>query len=390
MKMYANLFPLIVMMSSLLPMRGGVPQRFTGPRFFVYVGTALYTGRPSEGIYAYIFHPSSELFEPLGLVAKTVNPGFLAIDPSGQFLYTVNEISQYKGMKSGAVSAFAIDRKTGALRFLNEVPSGDPNPTYVTTDQTGHYVLVANYYGGLATFPISKAGFLGTPTAYARYHGSADTKVSGPVTSHPHCVELSSDNRVALVADLGSDKVLPYRFDSASGELNLDYSSIASLDQGSGPRHLTFSPSGKFVYVINELQSSIAAFSYDHVTRRLAPLQEISTLPPGVHGQNTGAEIKASNSGEFLYASNRGNDSIAVFAINQSAGTLDPVQDISTEGRSPRSFEIDPTGSYLFAANQDSNSIVIFRIDRESGRLISTGWRLRVTAPVCVKVLLIK
>lgn len=361
--------------------RGTAHEAGGGGKFFAYVGT--YTGPKSRGIYAYRFDADGRL-TPLGLVAESVNPSFLAVDPRHRFLYAVNEISDFGGQKSGAVSAFAIDRGTGKLTFLNQVSSRGAGPCHVALDKTGKYVLVANYEGGsVAVFPVLPDGRLGDASAFDQHqgHGVNPQRQQGP---HAHSIALSPDNRFALAADLGLDELLVYRFDATRGSLAANRPPFAKLHPGAGPRHFDFSPSGKFVYVISEMGSTVTAFSYDAAGGVLRALQTLSTLPKDFKGENTTAEVQVHPSGKFLYGSNRGHDSIAVFAIHARNGTLTPTEHVLTQGKTPRNFAIDPTGSYLFAANQDSNNIVVFRIDSQTGHLTPTGQVLEVPSPVCV------
>jgi len=356
--------------------------------YLIYIGT--YTGPSSKGIYAFRFNAETGKATSLGLAAATTNPSFLAIDPNKKFLYAVNEVSEYEGQKTGGVSAFAVDSKTGKLSFVNEVSSEGPGPCHITLDRTGKYVLVANYDGGsLAAYPVLDDGRLGKPSANIQHsgHGADPERQAKP---HAHWIGLSPDNRFALAVDLGLDKVLVYRFDQAKGRLVPNDPAFAGVDAGAGPRHFTLDPSGKFGYVINELGSSISAFSYDAKAGILHTVQTISTLPQDFKGKNDTAEIVVHPNGKFLYGSNRGHDSIAVFAIDPAKGTLKPIDYVSTQGKTPRNFEIDPSGSYLFAADQDSDKVVVFRIDAESGRLTATGEVLQVPSPVCVKLVAIQ
>ena len=354
-------------------------------QYWVYVGT--YTGPKSKGIYAYRFDASSGRLTSLGAAAESTNPSFLAVDPSHQFLYAVNEVADYQGRqgsKTGGVSAFAIDPHTGALTFLNEVASGGPGPCHVSLDKTGKYVLVANYDGGsVAVFPKRADGRLGEASAFIQHTGHSvnPQRQEGP---HAHCILTSPDNRFALAADLGLDELLVYRFDPAHGTLTPNDPPFAKVDPGAGPRHFVFAPDGKFVYLIDEIGSSVTVFSYDARRGALQKLETVSTLPKGFKGVNDCAEIAVSHDGRFLYGSNRGNDSIAVFAIDSGKSTLTPVEHVSTQGKTPRNFAIDPTGKYLFAANQDSDTIVIFHIEPKTGRLTPTGQVLDVPSPVCV------
>lgn len=353
--------------------------------YFVYVGTYTEEGSTSKGIYAYRFDPKSAKLTSIGLAAQTINPSFLAIHPNHHFVYAVNEVGNYQGQKSGAVSAFAIDPMTGKLTLLNQVASGGADPCYITVDKTGKYVLVANYTGGsIAAFPILANGRLGEASAFIQHtgHGANPQRQEGP---HAHSIDLSPDNRFAIVDDLGLDETLVYKFDSEKGSLTINDPAFAKAAPGAGPRHFALHPSGKFGYVIDEMGSTVAAFSFDAAGGVLRPLQTISILPKSFSGHNDAAEIEVHPSGKFLYASNRGHDSIAVFAIDPNKGTLTSVEYAPTKGQNPRNFAIDPTGTLLFAANEKADNIVVFRINAQTGRLTTTGKVLDIAQPVCVK-----
>lgn len=359
-------------------------------KYLFYVGTYTEDGTHSKGIYAYTYDASTGAIASLGVAAETTNPSFVAVSPDGRFLYAVNEVGNYKGPNSGGVSAFAVDRATGKLTFLNEVPTRGADPCYITVDKTGKFVLVANYTGGsVAVFPVLDDGKLNEATAFVQHTGKGTNpeRQEGP---HAHSIDLSPDNRFAFVNDLGLDEVLVYKFDSAKGSLAPNDPPFAKLDAGAGPRHFALSPSGKFAYVVSEMGRSVTVFSNDAASGRLQRSQTISTLPKDFTGRNDDAEIEIHPSGKFLYASNRGNDSIALYAVDPEKGTLALVEITSTGGKEPRSFEIDPTGKVLFAANQKSDNIVVFRIDEKTGRLTPTGKVLNVPSPVCVKFLKIK
>jgi 6-phosphogluconolactonase len=357
-------------------------------KYLFYVGT--YTedaGAPtkSKGIYAYRFEPSTGQVTALGLAAETVNPSFLAVHPNGRFLYAVNEVGNYQGPNSGGVSAFSIDHATGKLTLLNEVASRGADPCYLTVDRTGNYVLVANYTGGsVAVFPVHSDGKLGEASAFVQHtgHGTNPQRQEGP---HAHSINMSPDNRFAYVDDLGLDELVVYKFDATKGTLTPNNPPFAKLDPGAGPRHFALAPNGKFAYVVAEMKSTVNVFSNNPKTGALLPLQTISSLPKEFSGENDDAEVEIAPSGKFLYASNRGHDTIAVFTIDQSQGTLTPIEYASTKGKIPRSFEIDPTGKFLFAENQKSDNIVIFNIDQKTGRLTPTGKVVDVVSPVSVK-----
>ena len=346
----------------------------------VYVGT--YTGHGSQGIYGYRFDAATGQLSSLGRVAESESPAFLAIAPSRRFLYASNEVDQYEGHASGAVSAFAIDRASGKLSFLNEVSTHDPGPAHVVVDFTGKNVLISNYpLGSVAVFPVLDGGRLGEASDFVRHEGSSlnPERQQGP---HAHSITLSPDDRFAIAADLGLDQLIVYPLDPAKGKLGTPQ--VVKIHPGSGPRHTTFDPGGKFLYLLNEMASTITVFSYDAAEGGLAELQTISTLPKGFSGESTGAEIQIHPAGKFVYASNRGDDSIAVFAVDHAQGTLKLVERVRTEGKTPRNFALDPSGSWLLAANQDSNDIVVFRIDSKTGRLTPTGQVVQLSAPVCV------
>lgn len=374
----AGLFALAL----LLPGTPGAEKAQAQREYLVYVGT--YTEPKSQGIYAYRFESGRGRLSSLGLAAETKNPSFLAVDPSHRFLYAVNEVEEYDGRKTGAVSAFAIDRKTGKLGFLNQVSSRGAGPCAVALSKTGKHLLVANYNGGsVAVFPVLGDGRLGEASAFVEHRGHSvnPERQEGP---HAHWIETSPDNRFVLAADLGLDELLVYRFDAVTGTLAPNAPPFGKIHPGAGPRHFTFSPSGRFVYAINEMGSSLTAFSYDAARGVLEELQTISTLPKDFTGQNDDAEVAAHPSGRFLYGSNRGHDSIAVFAVDARKGTLTPIEYVPTQGKTPRNFAIDPTGSFLIAANQNSDNLVVFRINPKTGRLTPTGQVLDVPSPVCV------
>ncbi len=351
--------------------------------YFMYVGT--YTERDSKGIYAWRFDSATGKLTPAGLKAETLNPSFLAVHPNGRFLYAVNEISHFQRMlRNGSVSAFAIDPVTGQLKLLNQQASAGDGPCHLTLDNQGKCLIVANYNNGsLASFPVSDNGALSQSASFFQHRGAGAIphRQDGP---HAHCVIVSPDNRFVLAADLGLDKVLFYHLDAATALMTANDPPSVTVAPGSGPRHLAFHPSGKFVYLINEMGSTVITFAYDAQAGTLRELQTVSTLPKDFKGKNDTAELQVHPSGKFLYGSNRGHDSIAVFAIDPKAGTLTPIEHVSTQGKTPRHFAIDPTGAYLIAANQQSNNMVVFRIDRSTGKLAPTGQVEAAPSPVCL------
>ena len=350
--------------------------------YLVYIGT--YNGPKSQGIYVYRLSLATGKLAPLGLAAASDRPAFLALHPNHKYLYAVNEINQYDGKKSGSVSAFSIDHATGKLTLLNIVPSGDPGPCHLTVDHTGKYLLVANYgVGSVASFPILADGRLGKVVSFIPHIGhSVDPKRQE--APHAHSIYISADNRFVVSADLGTDQVCVYRFDANTGTLTPNQPPYASVPPGTGPRHFAFDPNGKFAYVIEEMGSSLTAFTWDAAHGVLHPFETIKTVPKDYTGYNDCAELYFRPDGKFLYGSNRGYDGVTVFAIDPVKGTPTPVQYVHSEGKTPRSFGIDPTGSYLIAANQDSDSLVVLHIDPSTGHLTPTGQKEEVGSPICV------
>jgi 6-phosphogluconolactonase len=359
-------------------------------RYIVYVGTYTQGDGHGKGIYAIRYDASTGKTSSPELAVETTNPSWVAVAPNGRFLYAVNELGNYEGPNSGGLSAFAVDQTTGKLTFLNEVATRGAGPCYATVDHTGKYVLVANYDGGsVAVFPILADGKLGAATAFVQHtgHGSNPERQEGP---HAHSIVLTPDNRFAIVNDLGLDELLVYKFDSTTGRLTPNDPPFAKVDPGAGPRHFALAPNGKFAYVINEMGRTVTAFSADLHAGVFEPIGSVSTLPSGFSGRNDDAEVEVHPSGKFLYASNRGEDSIAIYATDPAKGTLKQIGDVPTGGKEPRSFAIDPTGKLLFAANQNSDSIVIFRIDTKTGQLTPTGRKLDVPSPVSIQFLAVQ
>jgi 6-phosphogluconolactonase len=353
--------------------------------WIMYVGT--YTRAPSKGIYAYRFQTATGQVTPLGtagLAVETENPSFLAVHPNRRFLYAVNEVSRYEGNAAGSVSAFSVDRATGTLTLLNRVSSRGGGPCHLSIDETGKWLFVANYGGGsVAAFPVQEDGKLGEASAFFQHSGSSVNKArqSGP---HGHAVVVSPDNRFVLAADLGLDRVFAYRLDPKAGGLVPGEPPFSTIAPGSGPRHLEIRPDGKFAYVLNEMLSSVGAYRYDARRGTLEHVQTVSTLPEGFTAENSGAEIAVHSSGKFLYTSNRGHDSIAIFRIDAGKGTLTSGGHVSTQGKTPRNFAIDPSGRFLVAANQNSGTLVMFGIDQQTGGLTPTGTPVQVPSPVSV------
>jgi 6-phosphogluconolactonase len=356
--------------------------------YVLYVGT--YTNGDSKGIYAYSYDATTGAMQPLGLAAETQNPSFLAADAKGEHLFAVNETQKYQGESSGGVTSFTIDRKTGKLSQLNEVASHGADPCYISLSRSGKYLLVANYTGGnVAVIPILPGGHLGEATSVQKDKGALGPNKERQEGPHAHFIQASAQNRFAYVSDLGLDRVLIYKFDAEKGVLSPggaaggeDFFS-ATLAPGTGPRHVAFSADGKFMYVLGEMDATVTVFANDD-KETYRSIQKISSLPATFSGENTAAEIAIHPSGKFLYTSNRGDDSIAEFSIDQSTGKLTLVGNVSTLGKAPRHFAIDPTGTRLLVANQDTGNIVEFEIDTATGKLTRVGKMVGVPSPVCL------
>jgi 6-phosphogluconolactonase len=365
--------------------RAGAGQAAKKPdAYWVYVGT--YTGAKSKGIYRARLDPSSGSLTQPELAAETPSPSFLAWDPQRGHLYAANEVEQFGGEKTGSVSSFGVDAASGKLTARNQKPSGGAGPCHLVVDSIGRNVLVANYAAGtVAVLQTLKTGALTDPTTVIRHQGTGPDK-QRQEAPHAHCVTLDAANRFVLVNDLGLDKVMVYRFDPSAGKLTPNDPPAASVAPGAGPRHLAFSPDGRFAYVNNEMALTVTAFAYDGSRGALRELQTLSTVPEGTgRAGNSTAEIRVHPSGKFVYVSNRGPDSIAIFTADTQTGRLTAAGHQPTQGKTPRSFSIDPTGRYLLAANQNSDTIVVFRIDPESGKLTPTGTTVSVPVPVCVE-----
>ena len=347
----------------------------------VYIGT--YTGGKSKGIYVARFDPATGRLSAPELATATPSPSFLVLHPSRRFLYAVGETSSVAGKRVGAVAAFSLNAKTGQLTLVNRQSSGGEGPCHLAVDRTGACLLVANYgSGSIAALPIRADGGLAEPGAVIQHRGSSvnPARQAGP---HAHFITADPANRFALTCDLGLDQVLVYRLDPAKAALVPNDPPFTAIRPGSGPRHLAFHPSGRFVFLINEMSATLTAFAYDAKRGALKELQTVSTLPETFAGERSGAEVQVHPSGKFVYGSNRGHDSIAVFSLDPKSGQLTLVEHQSTQGKTPRHFTLDPTGQWLLAENQDSDSIVIFRVDARTGRLSATEETVSVGAPAC-------
>ena len=360
-----------------------LPLQAAPKELLVYIGT--YTRTEEQGIHWLKLDLGSGELTAVGKLAGQKNPSFLAIHPNKKFLYAVNEIGNYNGEKAGGVSAYAIDSESGALTFLNQQSSKGGAPCHLSVDATGRNVLVANYTSGsVASLPIARNGRLRKANAFVQHTGSS-VLVPRQSAPHGHSINVSPGNKFAVAADLGLDKVLVYRFDAKKGALTP--AGFAKVAPGAGPRHFAFHPNGKYGYVINEITLTVTAFGWDEGQGRLNELQTITTLPEKrAKGMST-AEVQVHPSGKFLYGSNRGHNTIAVFAIDPMTGELKAVQHQSTLGKTPRNFGLDPTGQFLIVANQSSGDIFTFRINQATGKLTPTGHKIEIPMPVCVKFL---
>ncbi len=349
--------------------------------FWIYYGT--YTRETSRGIYVGKFNANTGRLTEPQLAAETRNPSFLALHPSRPLLYAVGELAEFEGQRTGAVSAFQIDSQSGKLVPINRQPSGGTGPCHLVVDSSGRFVLVANYGGGsIASLPIRSDGGLEPPICVLRQEGRSvhPTRQTAP---HAHQIDFSPNKDVVLVPDLGLDKVLLFRWSPADGQLTEYDPPFVTVPAGSGPRHFAYHPTGRALYVLNELTATVSVFECaSGVPTRL--VETVSSLPQDFSGSNTAAEIVVHPTGRFLYTSNRGHDSVAVFRIADDGLKITLRENVSVQGKTPRFIGIDPTGMFLFAANQDSHNVVVFRIDAESGLLTPTGQVINIGSPVCM------
>lgn len=372
---------LLTLLLTPLALAEGPPRAF-----WVFVGTYTGGNSTSQGIYRMELDPATGALSKPVLAASSASPSFLAIHPTRKTLYAVNELGEFGGLAQGSVSAFALDARTGTLTPINAQGSGGSYPCHLSVDRIGRNVLVANYGGGnVSVFPIRADGGL-NPISSIQKHSGSGLDPKRQEAPHAHAVLLDPENRFALAADLGLDKVFISHFDSDRGLLTPNKPDSASLAPGSGPRHLAFSPqTGKHLYVINEMASTLTVFSFDDLKGSLGEIQTLSTLPSGFSGSNTTAEVQVHPSGKFVYGSNRGHDSLAIFQRDPDSGKLTPAGHQPSGGKAPRNFAIEPAGQFLLAANQDSGNVVVFRIDPDSGKLAPTGAKVSIPKPVCVE-----
>jgi len=361
------------------------PSASTHRRFLINIGTSAEAG--GAGIYSCFFDAEQGTLSDPQLAVEVTSPLFLAVHPNGRLLYAVGDSRLSEDKKSPNVWAFSITADTGKLTFLNKVPSGGSVPCHITIDRTGTFALIANYSSGsVAVFPIQKDGQLTDMTALIQHSGSS-LDLSRQKEPHPHSITPTADNRFALVADLGLDKLLIYRFNSEGGSLTPNFPAFAALKPGSGPRHIAFTHDGRYVYVINELANTVTAFAYDSSSAVLSEIQTIITIPETYSNETYASEIKIHPSGNYLYGANRGHDSIAAFGINRHTGMLTLIEIYPCGGRWPRHFSIDPTGQWLLVANERSDTIAVFGIDIGNGKLTGMDSGISLPSPVCLQFL---
>lgn len=376
--------------AALCPFAGMLTAQGVGrsKEMLLYIGTYTSGESSSEGIYIQKFDPATGRLSPHKTVSGVEDPSFLTIDRNRKFLYTVNETLEHEGQKSGAVSAFSIDRKTGSLSFLNKQSSRGGAPCHISVSRDGKFVLVANYVGGnVAVLPVKADGSLGPAVDLEQHAGTGPDKTRQEA-AHAHSIMLDAENKYAFVNDLGIDRIMIYEFDSKNGKLAPNPKQpFYQCRPGAGPRHFKFHPGGKYAFAVNELDMTVSSLSYDQSNGTLKDIQTISTVPAGFSGENTCADIHISPDGRFLYTSNRGHDSIAAYRIERMSGRLEFIEHVSTQGKTPRNFAIDPSGAFMLVANQRSDSIVTFSIDPKSGRLKNTGQAISVPSPVCLQLI---
>ncbi|HZL08367.1 MAG TPA: lactonase family protein [Prolixibacteraceae bacterium] len=354
----------------------------TAADYYVYFGS--HGKGPQYGFsLAHFDTETGQLTRPV-FIQEAVAPAYFVLRPDGERLYTCNSAP------GSGVSAYAIDPSTARLTFLNEKPSGGGDPSYCSLDATGKFVMVANYDGkSISVYVVLPDGSLGERTAFVEHTGTSvnPTRQTQP---RPHCICVDPTNRFVLVPDLGVDKLYVYRFDSTTGTLQPNDPAFASVLPGSGPRHVTFHPNGRIAYLINEMGSTIIRFEWDNKKGVLTQFETISALPKDYNGTSTCAEILVHPSGKFVYATNRGHNSVAVFSVEEKTGRLSLIQHILTQGKTPRNCELDPTGHWLLVTNQDSNNAVVFAIDQKTGKLTQKGDPVYVLSPFCERFLRVK
>ncbi len=357
---------------------------YTEPILF---GTGQILHGKGRGIHVFRFDVDSGALEPCGLATGVRNPSYLAFHPSQRYLYAVNEQKEFEGGASGAISAFALGPPSGRLTFINQKATHGTDPCHLSVTKTGDCVLVANFASGsVCVLPIRLDGSLGDASDVVQHQGCSidPRRQAGP---HAHAITLDMRERFVFVPDLGLDKVMVYELDATHGTLKPHCPPWTAVRPSAGPRQLVMHPGGHFAYLINELNSTMTAFRYDGERGALEEIQTLPTLSAEFDGNNSCAEVQISPNGDLLYGSNRGHDSLVVFAVDQNAGTLTRIGHVSTRGKIPRNFTLDPEGNWVIVANQDSDNLAVFRVDHGSGSLIPVGDPVDVPTPVCVKML---
>ncbi|GAB3838859.1 lactonase family protein [Hymenobacter jeollabukensis] len=352
--------------------------------WLLYIGT--YGPAEQDNLFLYRLHPGTGELTRVAGFRGGLKPGFLTLSADHRFLYAINASLEFQGQSSGSVRAFAVDQRTGALSGLNEQPSGGAGPCYVSLTPGGRAALVANYFGGtVSALPVRADGQLDPPAVIDQHQGAGPHKNQD--RAHAHCILPDPAGRYALAVDLGNDQVLSYPLTNGAAALQLPPKTAFRTQPGAGPRHLAFHPNGRWAYLINELNSTITALSYDATTGTCAELHTVPALPPGFTGPNACADVHVSPDGRFVYGSNRGHDSLVVLAVDAGTGRLTLVEHVSTQGKTPRNFTLAPDGRLLLVANQNSNNIFSYHVDAASGRLRPTGYSAEVPAPVCLRLL---
>jgi 6-phosphogluconolactonase len=350
-----------------------------GADMFVYFGS--HRAGPGIGFSLAHFDTDTGVLTKPQFLLEARAPAYFVIHPDGRHLYTCNSGDP------GGVAAYEINPHTGGLTFLNRELAGGGDTSYLSLDHTGRYALAANYAGGnIAVFALQPDGRLGDWTAFMQHTGSG-VNPQRQTHAYAHSIIVDPTNRFALVADLGVDKVFVYRFNEKDGTLTPHSPAFVSVAPGSGARHVKFHPNGKWVYLINEIGCTVIAFNWDAAKGTLTEFQTISTLPADFKGTSACAEMEIHPNGRFLYGSNRGHDSLAVFTIDQESGRLSLVQHIPTQGKTPRNFAFDPTSRWIICTNHDSNNAVVFRVDETTGRLTQVGEPVAVPYPFCERFL---
>jgi 6-phosphogluconolactonase len=352
--------------------------------YVVYVGT--YEHQADPGIFAYILDNDKGTLTFLNNTSGIEHPAFLAITSDQQRLYTVGETWEYQGQTGGSVAAFAINAQTKALTFLNQLPTTGAGPCHISLDGSERYIIASNYFGGsICLYPLQANGEIGEMADKIQHHGGSNVHPDRQESAHTHSTNFDQSGEYAYVPDLGQDRIVTYKLDTTTQKLIAVGETISK--PGSGPRHFTFHPTENYAYCINELDSTVSVYAYNPSSKELQSLQTISTLPADFQGENVTSDIHIHPAGTFLYGSNRGHDSIAVFALDPSTGKLTSIEQVSTQGNWPRNFALTPGGNFLLAANQNSNNIVTFAIDQQTGRLTATGAKLEVPSPACIKII---